>query len=163
MKQSNLGELSSGRQALEGADVVSLALNGHSSCCGIRGNVHPHPFGDELPRGTQNVPELPFDLDEKKFLTNEEFTTRCSRWAFLHDIRAFEARLGHVAGRAVAFQIGRTVVQSRSPKFHCRTRDLYELLGVELASAGIRLHTGKTRCWNRSGVPPLAGCGVHRA
>ena len=35
-----------------------------------------------------------------------------------------------------------------------RTHDLYELLGVKLASAGIRLHTRKTRCWNRSGVPP---------
>ena len=35
-----------------------------------------------------------------------------------------------------------------------RTHDLCELLGVKLASAGIRLHTGKMRCWNRSGVPP---------
>ena len=33
-------------------------------------------------------------------------------------IRAFEARVGHVAGRAAAFQNGRTVVQSTSPKFH---------------------------------------------
>ena len=50
-----------------------------------------------------------------------------------------------------------------------RTHDLYELLGVKLASAGNRLHTCKTRCWNRSGVPPPTWqnsgqtCGAHKA
>ena len=38
--------------------------------------THTRP-GDELPRGiTEFVPELPFDLDEKKFLTNSRSSRR---------------------------------------------------------------------------------------
>ena len=35
-----------------------------------------------------------------------------------------------------------------------RTRSVYNLLGEKLALAGIRLHTGKTRCWNWNNTCP---------
>ena len=34
-----------------------------------------------------------------------------------------------------------------------RTRPLYDLLGEKLAHAGIRLHAGKTRMWNKAARP----------
>ena len=64
-----MGELSSGRQALEGADLAP----GNDWTLATLQDPSKHPprirLGDELPV-TEFAPEIPFEVDEKKFLTN---------------------------------------------------------------------------------------------
>ena len=57
---------------------------------------------------------------------------------FGHDIRAFEPCVGHVAGFAIAFQIGRTVVGSRSPQFHRECNTFGKTQALQKPNGGVR-------------------------